>query len=101
MAIGRDIYCDTRLIIEKLEQFFPASAAHPAISAATGDEKALEKLLEFWMIDGGVFGRAAQLIPTDMPLRKDPKVCLDDDTSWVLFANILISSTMIERTSWA
>lgn len=31
----------------------------------------MEKLLEAWMIEGPVFGRAAGLIPTSMPAMKD------------------------------
>jgi glutathione S-transferase len=77
MAIGRDIYNDTRLILRKLEQLFPASAAHPAISASSPEQKGLERLLDFWAIDGGIFTRAAQLIPSSMPLLKDPKFTAD------------------------
>ena len=73
MSIGRDIYCDTRLILEKLESRFPEGA----LGASQPDEKAVEKLLEKWCIDGGVFQRAAQLIPPEMPLFKDPKFTKD------------------------
>lgn len=77
MAVGRDIYNDTRIMIQKLEKLFPASAAHPAISASTVDEQAVEHLLEHWTIDNGVFMRASQLIPTSMPLLKDKKFLED------------------------
>jgi hypothetical protein len=77
LAIGRDIYHDTRLILSKLEALFPASDAHPSISAITFENKATEKLLEYWIIDGGIFTRAAQLIPSSMPLLKDPKFAKD------------------------
>lgn len=77
LAIGRDVYVDTRLILSKLEALFPASEAHPSISATTFENKAIEKLLEYWIIDGGIFTRAAQLIPTSMPLLKDPKFAKD------------------------
>lgn len=77
VAIGRDIYTDTRLILSKLEAIYPASDAHPSISASTFENKAMEKLLEYWMVDGGIFTRAAQLIPTSMPLFKDPKFTKD------------------------
>jgi len=73
MTIGRDVYCDTRLILHKLEQRFPDGA----LGAKEPDKKGLEKLLEKWTIDGGVFNRSAQLIPTDMPLLKDPKFTKD------------------------
>jgi glutathione S-transferase len=77
VAIGRDIYTDTRLILSKLEALYPASDAHPSISASTFEGKAMEKLLEYWMVDGGIFTRAAQLIPTSLPLFKDPKFIKD------------------------
>lgn len=69
MSIGKDIYCDTRLILSKLEERFPSGA----LGASQPDERAVEKLLESWTIDGGIFARAAQLIPPEMPLLKDPK----------------------------
>jgi len=68
MAIGRDIYCDSRLILRKLEEFFP----HGALGASKAEEKAIEKFLEIWAIESGVFARASQLIPTTMPLLNDP-----------------------------
>jgi len=77
MAIGRDIYLDTRLIIEKLETLFPSSTEHPSISATTNDQKALERLLSLWTIDAGIFVRASQLIPTSAPLLKDAKFTKD------------------------
>jgi glutathione S-transferase len=73
MSIGRDVYCDTRIILQKLEQLFPKGT----IGASQPDQKALEKLLEIWSIDSGVFNRAAQLIPTSMPLLNDPKFTKD------------------------
>ncbi|RAL61420.1 hypothetical protein DID88_009350 [Monilinia fructigena] len=36
----------------------------------------LEKLLEFWTVDG-LFARAAQLLPLDLPLLNDPKFMSD------------------------
>ena len=69
LSIGRDIYCDTRLILRKLESLFPSGA----LSASSPSEKALEQLLEQWTVDGGVFTRCGQLIPPDIPLIKDPQ----------------------------
>ena len=40
MSIGRDIYCDTRLILQKLEKKFPSSA----LGATEPDQKALVRL---------------------------------------------------------
>jgi len=36
--------------------------------------------LESWMIDGGIFNRASQLIPTSMPLFKDDKFTKDRES---------------------
>lgn len=69
MSIGRDVYCDTRLILQKLEERFPSGT----LGASQPEQKALEELLEKWTIDGGVFSRAAQLIPPEMPLLNDSK----------------------------
>lgn len=73
MAIGRDVYCDSRLIIEKLEQLFPDGA----LGASQPDQRAIQKLLEKWTIDAGVFNKASQLIPTSMPLLNDPRFTKD------------------------
>ena len=70
LSIGRDVYLDTRLILTKLE------ATHPSVpkldAATTPEHRALQKLLEIWTIDGGLFQRAATLIPSSLPLTKDP-----------------------------
>ena len=73
MSIGRNVYCDTRLILLKLEERFPSGA----LGASQPQQKAVEKLLESWTIDGGIFVRAAQVIPPQMPLLNDPKFIKD------------------------
>jgi hypothetical protein len=50
MAIGKDVYMDTRLILRKLEELFPEDA----LGATSEDQKALEKLLEIWTVDSGM-----------------------------------------------
>ncbi|TGO36249.1 hypothetical protein BHYA_0131g00270 [Botrytis hyacinthi] len=69
VCIGRDIYHDTRLILRKLEGLYPS---HPKISGQMG----IEKLLEIWTVDG-LFLRAAQLLPLDLPLLGDKKFTSD------------------------
>ena len=69
LAIGRDIYCDTRLILAKLEQLFPNSP----LSARTNEHEAIQRLLSTWKIEAGVFVSGSQLIPSDLPLLRDPK----------------------------
>lgn len=73
MSIGRDVYCDTRLMLSKLEERFPDWA----LGARQPEDQAIQELLEKWTIDGGVFNRASQLIPADMPLLNDPKFVKD------------------------
>ncbi|KAK3325481.1 glutathione S-transferase [Apodospora peruviana] len=73
LSIGRDVYLDTRLIIRKLEELYPDQLPRLSLPSKTPEEKAIETLLQIYVIDGGVFARAAQLIPADLPLLKDPK----------------------------
>ncbi|KAI9759338.1 MAG: hypothetical protein M4579_002396 [Chaenotheca gracillima] len=58
-AIGGDVYLDSRLIIDTLEKKFPDGA----LGSRKADEIAVEQLLQRWVVDGGVFARAAQLLP--------------------------------------
>ena len=85
MSIGRDIYCDTRLILQRLEKKFPSGA----LGATEPDQIQQEKLLESWTIDGGIFVRATQTIPVEMPLMNDPKFIKDREEfmgrSWAKF----------------
>jgi hypothetical protein len=74
MAIGRDIYNDSRLILKKLEQLYPQ--AHQ-VSAPSPDHQILEQLFDHWVNDNGLFSRAAQLIPADAPVMKDPTFVKD------------------------
>lgn len=73
LSIGRDIYLDSRLILHKLESVFPSGA----LGAQTPDHRTIERLLQRWTVDAGVFNRAAQLIPTTLPTMRDPKFRAD------------------------
>ena len=81
LSIGRDIYCDTLLILEKLEKLYPASDEHPAIGATSPQDIAVERLFEKWT-DVVVFKPAAAAIPTDMDLMKDPAFQKDREALW-------------------
>ncbi|OAA68658.1 Thioredoxin-like fold protein [Niveomyces insectorum RCEF 264] len=83
LAIGRDVYMDSRLILRKLEQI--ASPSLPpllGITAAAGlsssssssspELLALERLLDVLTVDGTLFANAGRLIPDSVPLLKDP-----------------------------
>jgi len=69
MTIGREVFCDTRLILSKLEERFPNSS----LAAKTPEQKGIEKLLESWIIDGGIFWRAASCLPPTIPQLRDPE----------------------------
>lgn len=75
MSIGRDVYLDTRLILQKLESY-PASS--PKLGAAeNAEQRAIERLLEVLSVDGGVFAWAASLLPRELPIMKDPNFLKD------------------------
>lgn len=67
VVVGKDVYCDTRLILRKLEQLFPAGG----IGATTADGQALQKLLEIWHVEGPLFWKGAHSMP--LQFFKDPK----------------------------
>lgn len=75
LSIGRDVYLDTRLILQKLEAFPTTS---PKLGAPEGTEqRAIESLLEVLNIDAGVFMWAAYLMPRDLPIFRDPNFLRD------------------------
>lgn len=59
VIIGKDIYCDSRFIISKLESLYPNSALSPSTPMDVG----IRKLFENWTIDGGIFANAVRMIP--------------------------------------
>jgi hypothetical protein len=69
MAIGKDIYCDTRLMIPKLEELFPENR----LGAQNPFDSAVEYLLEHYFNDGGPFHRTASLIPPTAEVMNDPE----------------------------
>lgn len=71
MAIGRDVYLDTRLSLAKLDEMFPPSNEHPGLSSPA--TAGLASLLQTLMVDVGMFREVVKQIPTNSPLMKDPK----------------------------
>lgn len=71
MAIGKDVYCDSRLMFEKLEQLFPENR----LGAQSPFEQGIEYLLENYMNDAGPFMRTASLIP--------PTAEVMNDSEWI------------------
>ncbi|KAK4144215.1 glutathione S-transferase U4 [Dichotomopilus funicola] len=88
LAIGRDLYLDTRLILRKLEALWPGSPTSqetPPSLPNTGhgqplgappgtDALALQRLLSVLTTSTDLFFRAAALLPAEtLPLLRDPK----------------------------
>ena len=76
MAIGKDIYYDSSIILEKLETLYPDNR----LGATKPPEQALEKLTEKWAAP--IFSSAFYLLPTDLPFLKDPTVLRDRMELW-------------------
>ncbi|KAI8725245.1 GST N-terminal domain-containing protein [Fusarium sp. LHS14.1] len=69
LAVGRDVYLDTRLQIRKLEAMFPKL---PRLGATDPDQLVVERAVSRLTNDGDMLATAMQLIPQDLPLLKDP-----------------------------
>lgn len=70
MAIGRDVYLDTRIMIARLEELFPPSSEHPALS--TKETVGTAGLLQKLAIES-MFREVAKNIPSHFPLLRDEK----------------------------
>lgn len=71
LAIGRDVYLDTRLILAKLED---THRSVPRLGASDPQSKGVERLLASLTLDTDVFLAAMRLLPEDkLPLLKDPE----------------------------
>ncbi|KAI0164340.1 glutathione S-transferase [Hypoxylon sp. FL1284] len=81
MSIGRDVYVDSRLMLAKLAQLYPASAAHPALdggdSASSSHYQFVAALLSRTVTDGGLFMRAASLLPPEAVAARGPGFARD------------------------
>jgi len=74
LAVGRDIYCDSRCIIDHLERLYPSL---PCLGSDKLYERGIERILESWVFDGPPFMRTASLITPDASLVQD-QAWLDD-----------------------
>ncbi len=75
LSIGRDVYLDTRLMLQKLEQL---PLEQPRLAASANPEhRAIERLLETLVIDGGLFRHCVQLLPSNSPQMRDPAFLKD------------------------
>ncbi|KAF6816222.1 glutathione s-transferase [Colletotrichum sojae] len=90
LAVGRDVYVDTRLMLRKLESLYPS---RPRLGASAPDQAAIERLLEAFTIDGGVFFVATNLLPTSLPMFQDSAWFKDRSG----FAGVSLSAEVMER----
>jgi glutathione S-transferase len=67
LAIGRDIYLDTRIIIETLEKLHPKGA----LGSKKPFEQGLEHIFEAWVAQAGPFWKTAGCIPLSSPILQD------------------------------
>lgn len=77
LAIGKDIYCDTSLMLEKLEVIFP----NRGLGHHGADGKAQESLLEQWS-QSALMKTAGALLPSTLPLLHDPTFVADRKKLW-------------------
>merc|ERR1712113_664642 len=75
MAIGRDIYVDSRMILQKLEELFPPSTEHPALSSKATEGMAA--LMNKFVVDAGVFSKAVGIMRPDRAALQDPAFVKD------------------------
>ncbi|QDS77934.1 hypothetical protein FKW77_001204 [Venturia effusa] len=67
LAIGKDIYIDTHLIIPKLESLYPDNV----LGSSKPFEQGLEKIFESWVTDAGPFWKTAGCMPLSSPALND------------------------------
>lgn len=71
LTIGKDIYCDTRIILQKLEELFPDGK----IGAPTLEGQAIQQLLSIWHTEGPLFFKGVGAMP--LQLFADPTFAKD------------------------
>jgi glutathione S-transferase len=59
LALGKDVYIDSRLILSKLESLYPSSPLTPSTPAGAG----IKALFESYNTDGGIFANCVKLMP--------------------------------------
>ena len=93
MAIGRDVYIDTRLMLRKLETLYPEGR----LGSSNSFEQGFEDMLEKFVIDGGPFVRTSGCIPVSAPFISD-KVWMKDrfDGSGGMFTREML----VENRNW-
>ncbi|KAI5796263.1 hypothetical protein DFH27DRAFT_502126, partial [Peziza echinospora] len=75
LAIDGDVYADTRLIIQTLEERFPETLPNAVLGPGGAAGSAWARLLEDW--SDNVFLNVLRLLPSDLPVLKDEKFLKD------------------------
>jgi glutathione S-transferase len=70
LAIGRDVYADTRIILRALDARFPSAPGSSSPRPLNGDPL-LAELFSQLSFEGGLFGATVALLPLDGPIFKD------------------------------
>lgn len=77
LAVGRDVFLDTRLILQFLESL-ESFADRPKLGAAEGTEhRAIERLLSSLINEAGAFVWAVTMFPPELPIFKDERFLKD------------------------
>jgi glutathione S-transferase len=77
LSVGADVYLDSRLIIEKLNQLYPSTAA-TSHQTVTTEARATESLLSKWTTNSGeIFAASIAIIPSDNQGFANPELLRD------------------------
>jgi glutathione S-transferase len=67
LAIDRDIYLDTRIMIEKLESLFPCNT----LSSKQPFNRGVEKIIESWVIEAGPWWKTQFAMPSNASIMQN------------------------------
>jgi glutathione S-transferase len=69
LAIGRDVYCDTSLICDALEHYYPESEGHPSLFPATADGRDQSSIMRgfaaYW-VGAPLYRATCAVMPADI-----------------------------------
>ncbi|KAL6831397.1 hypothetical protein J3E69DRAFT_329372 [Trichoderma sp. SZMC 28015] len=77
LTIGRDVYLDTRLIIAKLNELQPGQETVHLSVATTPEQRALQQLLQVYIMDSGFQRNVVQLVLLNHKGLNDPAFVKD------------------------
>ncbi|KAH7358858.1 hypothetical protein B0T11DRAFT_355454 [Plectosphaerella cucumerina] len=96
LAIGRDVYFDSRLIFEKMEQLFQ----HKPLGCSEPAQQAIQSLFEEWTESAFIFPAFATM-PLDIPLLNATKSSFKIERSFLTKSNIsLLENFLKDGRQW-